>query len=174
MKQWKIAVTGPESTGKSTLVEELAAHYKAAYVPEYCRAYLEEKDRAWTFEDVPIIAKGQLQAEDEAVKENDGLIFFDTEMVAIKVWLALYGKECPEWIVQEIKQREYDLVLLTDIDLPWIADDQRSNPNDRVELLRLFKQNLESFGINYYIIQGQGEIRTRNAIELIDRLVAVS
>jgi NadR type nicotinamide-nucleotide adenylyltransferase len=171
-RQLKIAVTGPESTGKSTLVQKLAAHYHAVYVPEYCRAYLEKKARSWIFEDVPVIAQGQIAAEDEVVATNSGMIFFDTELIAIKVWLALYGRECPDWIVAEIKQRKYDLVLLMDIDLPWIADDQRSNPDDREELFSLFKQNMAEFGIAYYIIKGQGETRTQNAIALVDALVA--
>ena len=149
-------------------------HYNAAYVPEYCRAYLEEKGRPWTFEDVPTIAKGQLQEEDSAAAESKGLLFIDTEMIAIKVWLALYGKSCPEWIVDEIKARTYDLVLLTDIDLPWVADDQRSNPNDRVELLRLFKQELKDFNILYKVIRGLGTQRTQNAIAMVDGLMGNS
>ncbi len=42
----KIVVIGPESTGKSTLCEQLAAHYKTKWVPEYAREYIDRIKQA--------------------------------------------------------------------------------------------------------------------------------
>ena len=39
----KIVLFGPESSGKTTLATQLAAHFNAQWVPEYMRIYLEKK-----------------------------------------------------------------------------------------------------------------------------------
>ncbi len=36
-----IVITGAESTGKSTLAENLAGHFSVPYIPEIAREYIE-------------------------------------------------------------------------------------------------------------------------------------
>lgn len=65
MKQLKkIVAIGPESTGKSTLCAQLSAHYNTTWVKEYARNFLENNSK-YTYEDLLIIAKGQLELEDK-------------------------------------------------------------------------------------------------------------
>ena len=64
----KIVLFGPESTGKSTLAEQLAVHYDTVYVPEYSRIYAERQmlqNQSLTKENVLEIANGQLELEEE-------------------------------------------------------------------------------------------------------------
>lgn len=64
----KIVIIGPESTGKSTLSTQLAAHYNTIWVEEYAREYLLQHGTDYSFEDLLTIAKGQLALEDEKSK----------------------------------------------------------------------------------------------------------
>jgi len=89
----KIVIIGPESTGKSTLCEELAQHYDAPWCPEFAREYLLTYGTDYQYEDLLTIAKGQLAMEDEytIVAEQQWkslqnpstpkpLLFIDTDM----------------------------------------------------------------------------------------------
>jgi nicotinamide riboside kinase len=58
---YKIAILGPESTGKSELAKALATYYKGEWVPEYAREYVEQLVEPYTFEDVCIIAQKQIE-----------------------------------------------------------------------------------------------------------------
>ena len=48
----KIVVIGPESSGKSTLCQDLSAYFKSSYLPEYARIYLENNGSQYTYQDV--------------------------------------------------------------------------------------------------------------------------
>jgi nicotinamide riboside kinase len=74
----------------------------------------------------------------------------------------------PKWITDHIKDKPYGLYLLTDIDLPWVADGQRANPNDRELIFHRFQQELDSIDANYGIISGTGALRIDNAISTIE------
>ena len=64
----KIVVIGPESTGKSTLCEQLSVHYGTVWCREYAREYLLKNGTDYSFDDLLTIAKGQLQLEEEAIQ----------------------------------------------------------------------------------------------------------
>lgn len=163
----RIAVTGPESTGKSVLAESLALHYHTVWVPEYARTYLKDLDRPYHYEDILKIARGQLQSETEAVAQASGLLFCDTELIVTKIWSEFkYGK-CDLWIPEQINQHPHDLYLLCDIDLPWEFDPLREHPGHRKDLFRLYLKELESRNLNYGIVSGTGAKRLENALSII-------
>lgn len=165
----KILITGPESTGKSSLVKSLAYFFQATYVEEYAREYIKLIKRDYIEEDLLEIAKGQIQREYKALKKTEKLVFFDTDLTVIDIWSReKYGKTHP-WILEEMRKRAYDLYLIPDIDLEWTFDPQRENPNDRDRLIKLYQQSFEIRNIPYHMVRGQGEERTQNAIELIRR-----
>ncbi len=164
----KIAILGPESTGKSYLVQALAAYYKVTYVPEYAREYIDEIKRPYLESDILKIAKGQLKLEDELAKNAHHYLFCDTELTVIDIWAQEKFGRTHSWIKSQLEDRVYDLYLLCDIDLKWTEDPQRENPNDREYLLNLYRESLGKRNIKYYMISGQGEERINNAIEIID------
>lgn len=123
----KIAIIGPESTGKSTLSRELAAYYGTAWVPEYAREYLDRLPGKYEEGDLLRIAAGQLDVEDCLAKWENAL-FCDTDLYVIKVWSEHSYGRCDPWILRQIARRKYDLYLLTFIDVPWTEDPQREHP----------------------------------------------
>jgi NadR type nicotinamide-nucleotide adenylyltransferase len=169
----KIAITGPESTGKSALAESLAARYQTLWVPEFARTYIENLDRPYRFEDLVEIARGQMALEIKAAAEAGKLLFCDTDLLVIKIWSEhAFGKVDP-WILDQLAQRRYDLYILTNIDMPWEPDPQREHPNLRDFFMEWYKAELEKMSIPYAIISGSGEERLKNAIAVVDEVLKV-
>src|SRR5262245_42307137 len=116
----RIALIGPESSGKTTLCMRLAEHYKTVWVPEYARTYMEHLDRLYGYEDVVHCTREQIKSEDEMAEKANGFLFSDTELINCKIWFEDKFDKVPDWLEEEITKREYDLFLLTAPDLPWI------------------------------------------------------
>ena len=166
----RIVVIGPESTGKTTLCEELALHYNCRWIPEYARKYIEEMKRPYNNEDVLHIARMQMEEEDKLV-ENKSLIFIDTDIIITKVWLLhVYGNS-PEWIDSWLKTAPRTLYLVCTPDLPWEYDPVRENPDKREYLMDWYCREIESFGFSYRFVSGTGIERTLSAIREIDPII---
>lgn len=164
----KIAITGPESTGKTSLAIQLTELYDTVYVPEYARQYLDQNGSKYTCEDVLKMAKGQIELEQQALAKANEILFADTELIVYKIWLEFYEWEVPKWITDHISSNQFDLYLLTDIDIPWVADGQRDRPNDRELLFYRFQEELERMDAHYGIVSGIGPLRIDNAISTIE------
>lgn len=167
----KIAIVGPESTGKSSLAEGLANHYNTVWVPEYARGFLDTLGRPYEQSDLVKIAHGQLQLEDEWMNDANGLLICDTNLVVIKIWSVFKFGNCDQEIAGLMLDRKYDLHLLTDIDLPWQPDPQREHPDKRQELFDLYEQELKNQGVPYAIIRGGNHERIQSAIQEMDTLL---
>jgi NadR type nicotinamide-nucleotide adenylyltransferase len=167
----KVVIIGPESTGKSTLAQELADHFGCLWVPEYARNYLENLGKPYTYEDLLEIAKGQVELENELSQRSKELLVCDTDLNVIKIWSKhKYGKVHP-WIEDQIKMRKYDLYLLTDIDIPWQDDPQREHPDPAMRLyfFNLYRRILEGSGLPFCIISGNEIDRKKTAIEIVKK-----
>jgi NadR type nicotinamide-nucleotide adenylyltransferase len=164
----KIALLGPESTGKSRLVEELSAFYNTVYVSEFARNYLSGLGRPYNENDLLHIAQKQLKSIELAINKADEYLFSDTELIVIKIWSEFKYKAAHPWIISEIEKQDFNLYLLTDIDLEWEADPLREHPNQRKRLLKLYEKELLKRKLPFVKISGQGKERTLNAIKAID------
>lgn len=165
----RIAVTGPESTGKSMLAEQLAGHYGTVWVPEFARAYLDNLGRPYREEDIPEIARGQFRAEHDLAAIASGYLFCDTELLVTKIWSEVKYGRCHPWITETMALHPHDLYLLCDIDLPWEFDPLREHPDLRGYLFGLYRDELEARGWPYAVISGLGAQRLRNAIGVIEK-----
>lgn len=165
----RIAILGPESTGKSELAKKLAAHFNTVWVPEYSREYLSKLGRKYNYDDILAIARGQWESEVKLLTEADRMIFIDTEFIVNKIWCDDKFGKCHEWILEMIKNHPYDLYLLCDTDLAWESDPLRENPHDRDRLLKLFAHELESRRLHYVLIKGAGSARIKMAVEAISQ-----
>lgn len=167
----KIAITGPESTGKTTLARQLAQHYHTLWVPEYARFYLTFLDRPYTPEDVVEMAKGQVHWENELAKLTKTFLFCDTDLIVAKIWLKFKYNIQNEWIERQLKSKSYALHLLCNMDLPWQDDPLRENPNlqDRQTLYDLYKKELEALDVPYFEIGGSEEERMTQAIAILEK-----
>lgn len=173
----KIVLFGPESTGKTTLAKQLAAHFNTEWVPEYMRTYLEEKwevsQQKITKKDLVPIAVGQIKTENEFVKKANNVLFLDTNVLEIKVYSQYYYEGfCPDEILKICNSVTYDFYFLTGIDVPWEADELRDRPNDRIELFRIFENQLLEKKLPYQILEGSIKKRLSHAIEIITNLLS--
>jgi NadR type nicotinamide-nucleotide adenylyltransferase len=166
----RIAIVGPESTGKSVLATELAEHYNTCFVPEYAREYIENLKRPYTLDDIIAISKGQMELEDKMAAKVNNILICDTNLIVTKIWAEHAFKQCPEWITSNLKKRRYALHLLTNIDTPWEFDPQREHPHLREYFFEKYRTELENEKLPYTIISGTGNIRNQQAIEAIDKL----
>lgn len=168
---FKIAITGPESTGKSTLAEKLARHFNIGFIPEYSRTYLENFESQYTENDVVEIAKGQSNLILEEEKKNPEILIADTETIVCKIWVEYVFKHSNETIDNILKQQNFDLYLLCDIDLPWVYDPLRENPSleERKELFDIYKNTLTKMNVPFEIVSGDDEERVNNAINIINK-----
>lgn len=168
----KIAITGPESTGKSTLSAKLAAHYDTEWVHEYAREYLNSINRSYNYDDLKFIAQGQLQEEDRKLEDATNLLICDTNMLTLKIWSEYAFKKCDEFILSNLDQRKYDLHLLCNIDLPWVPDPQREHQDKRKYFFDWYESELKKRKIKYVIIEGKVSERFDKAVKAIDKLLA--
>jgi NadR type nicotinamide-nucleotide adenylyltransferase len=164
----KVAITGPESTGKSMLAGQLANHYRTAWVPEYAREFINRLDRPYNQADILEIAKGQIWSETAKSRQTSGLLFCDTELIVTKIWSEVKYGNCDPWILSRIKSHKYDLYLLCDIDIPWAEDPQREHPHMREFLFNLYKKELQLMELPFFIVSGLNHERLVNAIRIVD------
>ncbi len=169
----KIALTGPESTGKTELCIRLAEHFQAVYEPELAREYVEKLGYTYTFEDVCTIAR--LQSEQEMkyeAGEKDKLVFFDTDLIITKVWLEFKYGQVPEYITENLSARLIDLYLLCEPDLPWVSDPVREHGDDREFFFDWYEREINIQGTPYVKISGTGEKRFLNALKAVKDFLA--
>ncbi|MDI6032160.1 DUF4301 family protein [Flavobacterium sp. LB2P84] len=170
----KIALFGPESTGKTTLAKQLAEYYKTEWVPEYAREYLQEKwdanQQICTVDDMLPIALGQTKLENESAVMANKYLFCDTNLLVTKVFSEVYYDYCDPLLDQAAREHEYDLFFLTDIDVPWEKDDLRDRPEERESVFAIFKQSLIDNKKPFVILSGDKKLRLKKAVAIINDL----
>lgn len=171
----KVVLFGPESTGKTTLSEQLARHYNTVWVPEYAREYLQNKwnneRKTCEPEDLLPIAEGQMRLENQLTKKATEILICDTDLLETKVYSeAYYVGDCDPILEKYALENSYDLYLLTYIDIPWEADDLRDKPSEREQMFEYFKATLEKYNRNFIILKGNKKERLKRAVEQIDNL----
>jgi NadR type nicotinamide-nucleotide adenylyltransferase len=164
----KIAVVGPESTGKSTISQQLALHYDTVWVPEYARGYCEKLVAECTWEDEINMFRGQLELEKQLASKANGILICDTTFITVKIWSDHMFGRTPQEVLDELPIHKYDFYLLMDIDLPWEEDPLRDFPHMREHFMEVWHKELKVLGANYSLISGTDEQRFRNAVSHID------
>ena len=174
-KQIRIAVTGPESTGKTTLAKQLAEHYQGQYIPEYAREYIENLQNRYTFADIESIANKQVEQYSATKSSSEHFFVFDTWLIITKVWFRWVFNRTPEWFEKKMQECPIDLFLLCEPDIPWEADSVRENGGEnRIKLFEEYKTELINYQFNFVEISGTGEQRFANAISAIHEFCDLS
>lgn len=170
----KIAMFGPESTGKTTLAIQLADHYKTAWVPEFARDYLQEKwDRSALIcdvDDMLPIAYGQTKLENHGLSIANKYLFCDTNLLVTTVFSEVYYNYCDPLLHKAAQEHEYDLFFLTDIDVPWEKDDLRDKAEGRDAVFAVFKKSLIDNNKPFITLSGDKNLRLAKAISIIEGL----
>ncbi len=167
----KIAMFGPESTGKTTIAAQLAQEFNTIWIPEFARDYLQDKlnskQEICTPEDLIPIAIGQTKLENEALSQANAILFCDTNLLVTKVFSDIYYKQCHHLIEKAAKKHKYDLFFLTDVDVPWEADDLRDKPSERENTLAIFEKALIDFEKPYIKLSGNKQERLEKATQIV-------
>ncbi|MEO6719934.1 MAG: AAA family ATPase [Ferruginibacter sp.] len=176
-------IIGPESTGKSSLCAQLAEHYSTQWVREFAREYLMANGTDYNFENLLTIAKGQVALEETAIDNMLSLtrestkfaspLFIDTDMYVLKVWCEFVFDKCHHWILNQVVEKKYDLYLLCNIDLPWVADELREYPDleSRARLYHHYKDIMINQAVPWIDISGNYEERLQKAIKAVDEIL---
>jgi NadR type nicotinamide-nucleotide adenylyltransferase len=172
----KVVLFGPESTGKTTLSDQLARHYNTVWVEEYARPYLQkvwnQERRTCEPQDIMPIAYGQMELENRLAQRADKVLVCDTDLLETKVYSEeYYGGFVDPLLEEAAVNNKYDLYFLTYIDTPWVADDLRDRPEQRLEMFNAFKNALERYNRPYILLKGDKETRLKIAIEAIDKIL---
>ena len=167
----RVVVIGPECTGKSALSSFLAEHFNTVWVKEHAREYLDKLNRPYTKEDLVAIAKGQTDDEDRLARDANSLLICDTDLYVIKIWSEFKYGEVADGILEAIKNRKYDLYLLTFIDIPWAEDPLREHPEQRQQLYDLYLTEMQNQRVPFVEIKGDRETRRSTAIKAIEKIL---
>lgn len=164
----RVAVTGPESTAKSSLSIALANYFNGTFYPEYAREYFKDHSSEYTYSDVEIIAKKQIEQYHDSGKSSNEFVFFDTWLIITKVWFQWAFNREPSWLDTAIAELPMDLYLLCAPDIPWEPDLLRENGGEqRQRLFEAYKKELIFRNLNFMEVSGEGEIRVQNAIQAV-------
>ncbi len=169
----RIVISGPESTGKTSLVQDLSRHFNGLYINEYARKYISELKRPYIYEDVEHIAEVQVKLEKEMLGKTGQYLFYDTWLVITKVWFNIAFGRYPGWIDEYLENADIDLFLLCYPDLPWVADQVRENPGEmRMKLFHMYRKEAENFGFPVVVIKGSNQLRCQSAIRAVNDFIS--
>ena len=171
----RIVLYGPESSGKTTLAKALAKQFQTTWVPEFARNYLQEKwdqkKEVCSLEDLIIIAKGQINQENNLIEDANKFLFCDTNVLITKAWSEThFNGYCAPEIQYWVDTFKYDHYFLTDIDVPWQADDLRDRPNSRKQMLDYFENILKNKKAPYTLLKGNLNLRLEKAKVILETL----
>ena len=170
----KIALFGPESTGKTTLAKQLAEHFDTVWTPEFARDYLQEKwdktAQICDVNDMLPIAYGQTKLENQSLSTANKYLFCDTNLMVTKVFSEVYYNFCDPVLDKAARKHKYDLIFLTDIDVPWERDDLRDKAEGRESVFALFKQALIANNKPFITLSGDKEWRLKKAVAIVNDL----
>ena len=159
-----ILITGPESTGKSTLAEQLSQELDMVWIPEYSRNYLEINGPDYGYDDIEKMAK---EHHSHIVNLNEHALILDTFALNYKIWSEFkYGNVSP-LIINMLDYFNFKKVLLLKPDILWESDPLRENPHNRQELFETYIKELDLLKWNYAIVDGQGQERLNKALKAL-------
>lgn len=161
MRGIKIAFTGPECSGKSTMARWLAKELSFDLVKEYAREYLKDKS-AYSIDDLDMIASKQFER-----NSVEGDLVVDTEMLVMKIWFEEKYQRVSENILQLLERQQIDLYFLCKPDFNWVSDPLRENANDRERLFEIYESNLKKFNLSYCVLSGSESERKKTINDLL-------
>ena len=169
-----IEIYGPESSGKSWLAALLQERFGGILVGEYVRYFIEQNPRDTCLADIPQIARGQLEWEDQARAKRPELLILDTHLLSNILWSQTLFGACPAWLEPELLARRYDLhLLLSPEHIDWTDDGQRCQPDleQRLAFFNATRAWLEQHQQSVQIIQGNWAERQTQAFAAVAQLL---
>lgn len=162
----RICLIGAESSGKTTLARQLAAHFSTVWVPEYARELAQVKGDVFA-DDVIDVIKAQIAMETVMTNYATGFLFCDTAPLLTTIWSEWLFRGCPPDAIELASAQKYDGYLLLDTDIAWQDDPVRCLPTQRAQFLQVLEQRLQQWQRPYYRITGQDKQPIKQALAYI-------
>ena len=175
----RICIVGAESTGKTTLAQKLAEHYRTNWVPEYGREYCVEKWKDgnitddWLSEEFVTIAAEQARREDRAARSANKVLICDTDPFATSIWHERYLRRQSAEVETIANNRRYDLYLLTGTEIPFVQDGLRDGEHIRDWMHRRFVEALTKTCRQWILVSGDLDSRISKAVSSIDEILEI-
>lgn len=176
-----VCLLGGESSGKSTLAAELQLHFQAlgwsaVRVPEHLREWCARQGRAPQAHEQAALADEQAR-QIPCARQRPGvqLVLADTSALVVAAYSELYFKDSSLYPAALEHQRGCDVTLLMGLDLPWVSDGLfRDSPAVREGTDHILRRELESAGIPFQTIYGQGRDRLDAALRAIGHRLGIT
>lgn len=169
-----ILVTGPESTGKSTITERLAQHFNTIGVQEYARQWIDNNNEEWVYADLDTFAQTQLEHIYWARRRANKIFFTDTDAIATEIFSKAYFDKVSHTVRSLARwQKDIHFAFLMDVDCPWVDDGQRDFPDQGVRQMMLndHEQFLIDRKIPYLKLSGTWDEKFNTAVNKVNELI---
>lgn len=166
----RIAITGPESSGKTTLCRSLAEHFKVEPILEYAREYLENTNGVYNHSDLDKIAQGQLNAINNL---REPVAICDSDFSVLEIWSSYKYGTASELIKELVAKDLFDLHILCNPDIPWEEDPLRENPDNRDQLFKLYERSLIKHNKHFITVSGDQNKRLEKSLQNINLLLKI-
>ena len=165
----KIIITGPESSGKTTLAKNLSKSLNLNLVEEYARTFINENNNLYEYEDLLKIAKGQYKR--EMLFKDENFCLCDTDLITIMIWSKFKFNKCDNWIINKIieQKNEKRIYLLCKPDIKWEYDPQRESEFKRGEIYDVYLNEIKKLEYKFYIVEEKK--RLENSLAFLEKEV---
>jgi nicotinamide riboside kinase len=161
----RVVLTGPESTGKTSLAEQLAKHFQAPLIAEIARAYLQDRSG---YLPTDLLQIATLQRAAEGAAEDADVAIMDTDLQVVTIWWQEKYGAAPRSLTHAYRTQRERHYLLCAPDLEWAPDPLREAPEDRERLFELYQADLDARDLPYSIVEGLGDARLTAAVRAIE------
>ncbi len=165
-----IVITGPESSGKTTLWNQLQNHIEGTFIAEQARTYLDEHGLDYKQQDIQNIASIQFQKQLEALNSGQKFIISDTCLLTLIIWQEEKYGFADSYTMEWFYLQKVDCYILLYPDIPWEEDPQRESEGDRLKLFERYKYWLNKLGVRYEILKGNRANDVQETLNVIDSL----
>ena len=175
----KICLIGPESTGKSTIVGNLARNFNTVYIPEYAKAIIDAQQGQFFEKNVTEVAYAQIRTEKALERMTNKIMFCDSDVLTTMFWSKeLFGIVPTE--LEEIAQNQhYSHTFLMYPDTVWVNDTHRQFADTSSQEFRMYtflemEKLLKKYHRKYTILKGNFFEKEDKITKYVKNLITIT